>query len=121
ERGPPWPEAPRGATAATAPTASAGSGAAAPTGSDAAAAAQPDSDEQAEAYDDPGQQVEPAGPCFVTALADVLAHLSSLPGRTQRTTRFHSVRAPQLSIRDYLMRHRRRRAATLRPSARCYS
>lgn len=55
-------------------------------------------------YGDPGQEVDTAGPYFVTALADVLTHLASLAGRPQRVTKFHSVRAPQLSIRDYLMR-----------------
>lgn len=55
-------------------------------------------------YNDPGQEVDTAGPYFVTALADVLTHLASLAGRPQKVTKFHSVRAPQLSIRDYLMR-----------------
>lgn len=55
-------------------------------------------------YGDPGQEVETAGPEFVAALADVLTHLASLAGRPQRVTKFHCVRAPQLSIHDYLMR-----------------
>jgi len=55
-------------------------------------------------YRDPGQEVGIAGPAFVTALANVLTHLASLAGRPQRVTRFHAVRAPQLSIHDYLMR-----------------
>jgi len=50
-------------------------------------------------------KVECAGPAFVAALADVLTHLASLSARPQRrVTRFHSVCAPQLSIRDYLAR-----------------
>lgn len=57
-------------------------------------------------YDDPGQQVATAGPGFVSALADVLTHLSALrpPTTGQRVTKFHSVRPPQLPIRDYLFR-----------------
>jgi len=55
-------------------------------------------------YDDPGQEVERAGQYFVTALANILTHLASLAGRPQRVTRFHAIRAPQLSIHDYLMR-----------------
>jgi len=55
-------------------------------------------------YDDPGQEVERAGEYFVTALANILTHLASLAGRPQRVTRFHAIRAPQLSIHDYLMR-----------------
>merc|ERR1719265_1768663 len=55
-------------------------------------------------YDDPGQEVERAGQYFVTALASILAHLASLAGRPQRVTRFHAIRAPPLSIQDYLLR-----------------
>lgn len=55
-------------------------------------------------YQDPGQEVGTAGPGFVAALANVLTHLASLAGRPQRVTRFHAIRAPQLSIHDYLMR-----------------
>jgi len=55
-------------------------------------------------YRDPGQEVGIAGPAFVAALANVLTHLASLAGRPQRVTRFHAVRAPQLSIHDYLTR-----------------
>lgn len=60
--------------------------------------------EEEESYGDPGQEVGRAGPHFVTALANVLTHLASLAGRPQRPTRFHAIRAPQLSIHDYLMR-----------------
>jgi len=45
-----------------------------------------------------------AGPSFVDALANVLTHLAGLSGRPRRITRFHAVRAPQLSLYDYLMR-----------------
>jgi len=56
-------------------------------------------------YGDPGQEVPVAGPQFVEALASVLTHLASLaPGRPNRVTHFHSVRAPQLSIHESLMR-----------------
>lgn len=55
-------------------------------------------------YDDPGMEVEMAGHSFVNALATVLTHLASLAGRPQRVTKFHSVRAPQLSIHEYLER-----------------
>eukprot|EP00931_Biecheleriopsis_adriatica_P075191 TRINITY_DN49114_c0_g1_i1.p1 TRINITY_DN49114_c0_g1~~TRINITY_DN49114_c0_g1_i1.p1 ORF type:complete len:234 (+),score=41.07 TRINITY_DN49114_c0_g1_i1:91-792(+) len=57
-------------------------------------------------YKDPGRDVNvcTAGPAFVTALAHVLTQLASLTGRPQRMTRFHAVRAPQLSIHDYLVR-----------------
>lgn len=55
-------------------------------------------------YRDPGQEVGTAGKNFVAALANVLTHLASLAGRPQRVTRFHAIRAPQLSIHDYLMR-----------------
>jgi len=56
-------------------------------------------------YGDPGQEVDSAGSDFVEALASVLTHLASLaPGRPNRVTHFHSVRAPQLSIHEYLMR-----------------
>mmetsp|Transcript_18472 Transcript_18472/g.41788 ORF Transcript_18472/g.41788 Transcript_18472/m.41788 type:complete len:284 (+) Transcript_18472:1-852(+) len=41
---------------------------------------------------------------FITALANVLTHLASLAGRPQRVTRFHAIRAPQLSVHDYLTR-----------------
>lgn len=58
-----------------------------------------------ESYGDPGQEVDSAGSDFVEALASVLTHLASLaPGRPNRVTHFHSVRAPQLSIHEYLMR-----------------
>lgn len=59
-----------------------------------------------ESYEDPGQEVDGAGSHFVNALANVLTHLASLAGRSlpQRVTRFHAIRAPQLSINDYLMR-----------------
>lgn len=58
-----------------------------------------------EEYNDPGQQVAQAGPGFVAALASVLTHLASLaPGRPNKVTHFHSVRAPQLSIHEYLAR-----------------
>lgn len=56
------------------------------------------------AYGDPGQEVGVAGSGFVAALANVLTHLASLAGRPQRVTRFHAIRAPQLSIHDYLLR-----------------
>mmetsp|Transcript_49578 Transcript_49578/g.106117 ORF Transcript_49578/g.106117 Transcript_49578/m.106117 type:complete len:226 (-) Transcript_49578:104-781(-) len=55
-------------------------------------------------YWDPGQEVGTAGPGFVAALANVLTHLASLAGRPSRVTRFHAIRAPQLSIHDYLVR-----------------
>lgn len=57
-------------------------------------------------YGDPGQEVEMAGCKFVPALANVLTHLTSLAGskKPARVTRFHSVRAPALSIHDYLSR-----------------
>lgn len=56
-------------------------------------------------YEDPLQEVDRAGPAFVPALAHVLTHLASLaPGRPNKVTHFHSVRAPQLSIEDYLGR-----------------
>lgn len=61
-------------------------------------------DEEDVVYPDPGQEVQTAGPRFVIALADVLTSLASLAGRPQRVTKFHSVRMPQLTIRDYLMR-----------------
>eukprot|EP00930_Biecheleria_cincta_P084714 TRINITY_DN74161_c0_g1_i1.p1 TRINITY_DN74161_c0_g1~~TRINITY_DN74161_c0_g1_i1.p1 ORF type:complete len:193 (+),score=25.57 TRINITY_DN74161_c0_g1_i1:100-678(+) len=58
-----------------------------------------------EVYDDPGQEVANAGRGFINALADVLTHLASLSAaRQQRVTKFHSVRPPQLPIRDYLQR-----------------
>lgn len=63
-----------------------------------------DEDEEETPYGDPGQQVGTAGPRFVLALADVLTSLASLSGRPQRVTKFHSVRPPQLTIREYLMR-----------------
>eukprot|EP00401_Gymnodinium_catenatum_P020198 CAMPEP_0117515044 /NCGR_PEP_ID=MMETSP0784-20121206/30378_1 /TAXON_ID=39447 /ORGANISM="" /LENGTH=275 /DNA_ID=CAMNT_0005310851 /DNA_START=95 /DNA_END=922 /DNA_ORIENTATION=+ len=53
---------------------------------------------------EPSQHVGIAGESFVTALANVLTHLASLAGRPQRVTRFHAIRAPQLSVHDYLMR-----------------
>mmetsp|Transcript_11066 Transcript_11066/g.20116 ORF Transcript_11066/g.20116 Transcript_11066/m.20116 type:complete len:221 (+) Transcript_11066:129-791(+) len=55
----------------------------------------------------PGQQdeVDGAGEYFVTALATVLTHLASARnGRPQRVTKFHSIRAPNLSVHDYLLR-----------------
>jgi len=55
-------------------------------------------------YDDPGQEVSVAGPNFVLGLANVLTHLASITGRPGRITRFHAVRAPELSIHDYLVR-----------------
>lgn len=55
-------------------------------------------------YSDPGQEVRNAGPNFVPALANVLQHMASLAGRPQRVTRFHAIRAPHLSICDYLSR-----------------
>lgn len=56
-------------------------------------------------YGDPGQEVDEAGPDFVAALANVLTHLASLsPGRPNKLTHFHSVKAPALSIHDYLAR-----------------
>jgi len=55
-------------------------------------------------YGDPGQEVEQAGQSFVAALANVLTHLASLTGRPNKVTHFHCVRAPQLSIYDYLLR-----------------
>jgi len=45
-----------------------------------------------------------AGPNFASEFANVLDHLASLAQRPQRLTRFHAVRAPQLSIRDYMQR-----------------
>lgn len=59
-----------------------------------------------DSYSDPGQEadVRIAGPDFVAALASVLTHLASFSGRPHRVTRFHAVRAPQLSILDYLVR-----------------
>lgn len=68
--------------------------------SDAASA-----DAPVDEYGDPGQEVAMAGPGFVAALASVLTHLASLaPGRPNKVTHFHSVRAPQLSIHEYLSR-----------------
>lgn len=56
-------------------------------------------------YGDPGQEVDETGPDFVAALANVLTHLASLsPGRPNKLTHFHSVKAPALSIHDYLAR-----------------
>jgi len=55
-------------------------------------------------YGDPGIEVDLAGPTFVSAMADVLTHLASMAGRPQLMTKFHCVRAPQLSIREYLIR-----------------
>eukprot|EP00747_Dinoflagellata_sp_TGD_P211924 gnl/TRDRNA2_/TRDRNA2_85090_c0_seq1.p1 gnl/TRDRNA2_/TRDRNA2_85090_c0~~gnl/TRDRNA2_/TRDRNA2_85090_c0_seq1.p1 ORF type:complete len:203 (+),score=33.50 gnl/TRDRNA2_/TRDRNA2_85090_c0_seq1:99-707(+) len=57
-----------------------------------------------ENYEDPGQEVDVAGAYFVTALANILTHLASLAGLPNRVTRFHAIRAPQLSIHDYLLR-----------------
>jgi len=76
------------------------------------------SDAQEEAADDPNQEAGCAGPAFVAALANVLTHLASLgtPGRPQRVTRFHAVRAPQLSVHEYLMRI----AAYFRCSNECF-
>jgi len=65
----------------------------------------PSDDEPEEiSYSDPGQEVRTAGPSFVLALANVLQHMVSLAGRPQRVTRFHAIRAPQLSIAEYLSR-----------------
>jgi len=61
-------------------------------------------DEEEVSYSDPGQEVRTAGPSFVPALANVLQHMASLAGRPQRVTRFHAIRAPPLSINDYLSR-----------------
>lgn len=56
-------------------------------------------------YGDPGQEVSEAGSAIVAALATVLTHLASIaPGRPGKLTHFHCVRAPALSIHDYLMR-----------------
>jgi len=58
-----------------------------------------------EPYGDPGQEVPMTGGNIIDALATVLTHLASLaPGRPNRVTPFHSVRAPQLSILEYLTR-----------------
>lgn len=52
--------------------------------------------------------VSTAGPDFVTALANVLTHLAGLAGRAppanRPVTRFHAVRAPLLSIHEYIQR-----------------
>lgn len=40
----------------------------------------------------------------VDALASILTHLASMGAPPQRATRFHSVRPPQLSVKDYLAR-----------------
>jgi len=71
---------------------------------DAITAAPWEEEEEEVRYDDPGQEVRTAGPSFVPALASVLQHMASLAGRPQRVTRFHAIRAPQLSIGDYLAR-----------------
>eukprot|EP00931_Biecheleriopsis_adriatica_P009002 TRINITY_DN110119_c0_g1_i1.p1 TRINITY_DN110119_c0_g1~~TRINITY_DN110119_c0_g1_i1.p1 ORF type:complete len:205 (-),score=31.70 TRINITY_DN110119_c0_g1_i1:69-683(-) len=67
-----------------------------------------DDEEDEPVYDDPLQEVPNAGAGFVHALADVLTHLTHLAStsasRQQRVTKFHSVRPPQLPIRDYLLR-----------------
>mmetsp|Transcript_24571 Transcript_24571/g.54725 ORF Transcript_24571/g.54725 Transcript_24571/m.54725 type:complete len:208 (+) Transcript_24571:114-737(+) len=56
-------------------------------------------------YDDPLREVIEAGPEFVPALANVLTHLARVAERpTLRVTSFHSVRAPPLSIHEYLVR-----------------
>mmetsp|Transcript_55346 Transcript_55346/g.177491 ORF Transcript_55346/g.177491 Transcript_55346/m.177491 type:complete len:355 (-) Transcript_55346:131-1195(-) len=46
----------------------------------------------------------PAGPNIVTPLAKIFARLASLGNRPQRSTCFHAVCAPQISIDDYLAR-----------------
>lgn len=63
-----------------------------------------DEEEEEVTYSDPGQEVRTAGPSFVPALANVLQHMASMAGQTHRVTRFHAIRAPQLSIGDYLSR-----------------
>jgi hypothetical protein len=55
-------------------------------------------------YSDPGQEARTAGPSFVPALSHVLQHMVDAAGRPQRVTRFHAIRAPQLSVADYLSR-----------------
>lgn len=60
--------------------------------------------EEPTTYGDPGAEVGAAGPSFLPALANVLTHMASLAGRPQRVTRFHAIKVPQLSIRDYLAR-----------------
>lgn len=63
-----------------------------------------DAKEDLVCYGDPGAEVGTAGPSFLPALANVLTHMASLAGRPQRVTRFHAIKVPQLSIRDYLAR-----------------
>merc|ERR1712188_299798 len=56
-------------------------------------------------YHDPGAEVDMAGADFVPALASVLTQLANNPTNVQvRHTSFHSVRAPPLTVRDYLSR-----------------
>lgn len=55
-------------------------------------------------YDDPLQEVPGAGQVFVSALAAVVSHLAALTTHPTRVTRFHAIRAPNLSIHDYLRR-----------------
>lgn len=57
-------------------------------------------------YGDPLQEASQVGQAFVPALANVLTHLASfsLAGKPNKVTPFHCVRAPQLSVCDYLMR-----------------
>jgi len=61
--------------------------------------------EEAANYDDPGAEVSRATDEFVPALANVLTHLARVSEKPQgKVTYFHSVRAPPLSIHDYLLR-----------------
>lgn len=50
-------------------------------------------------------QATPAGESFVPSLATVLTHLVSLsPADRGQVTRFHAIKAPDISIKDYLER-----------------
>eukprot|EP01068_Selenidium_serpulae_P002663 Selendium_serpulae@DN2603_c0_g1_i1.p1 len=51
-------------------------------------------------------EAEPTPPSFVPALAVVLTHLVNVqdPANTRSLTRFHAVKAPDISIKDYLDR-----------------
>eukprot|EP00929_Paragymnodinium_shiwhaense_P024830 TRINITY_DN15171_c0_g1_i1.p1 TRINITY_DN15171_c0_g1~~TRINITY_DN15171_c0_g1_i1.p1 ORF type:complete len:322 (-),score=48.95 TRINITY_DN15171_c0_g1_i1:571-1536(-) len=74
---------------------------------DTAASTTADSPEEEEdTYGDPGAETAAAGTSLVPALAKILTYLSSSSreGRPQRLTRFHAVRAPALSILEYLTR-----------------
>lgn len=63
-----------------------------------------DGEEQAR-YGDPLAECDLAGSKFVPALASVLEHLARVSERPQvKVTHFHSVKAPPLSIKDYLLR-----------------